>query len=72
MCSVSEMIMLLRVIDVGDALYSILLTLGNTLTLKTLPEKNGIDIYSRLHEFQERYYSAHYMTLAVQSKGEQH
>ncbi|XP_066537001.1 nardilysin isoform X2 [Hoplias malabaricus] len=41
---------------------------GNAQTLKTDPQKNHIDVYSRLRNFWSRNYSAHYMTLAVQSK----
>lgn len=42
---------------------------GNAETLKHEPKKNNIDTHSRLREFWMRYYSAHYMTLVVQSKG---
>lgn len=41
---------------------------GNADTLKHEPKKNNIDTYTRLREFWMRYYSAHYMTLVVQSK----
>lgn len=41
---------------------------GNAETLKHEPKKNNIDTYTRLREFRMRYYSAHYMTLVVQSK----
>ncbi|XP_075802416.1 nardilysin isoform X1 [Microtus pennsylvanicus] len=41
---------------------------GNAETLKHEPKKNNIDTHSRLREFWMRYYSAHYMTLVVQSK----
>ncbi|KAM8789413.1 nardilysin isoform 2-T2 [Rhynchonycteris naso] len=41
---------------------------GNADTLKHDPKKNNIDTYTRLREFWIRYYSAHYMTLVVQSK----
>uniref|UniRef100_A0A672Q6J1 Nardilysin convertase n=1 Tax=Sinocyclocheilus grahami TaxID=75366 RepID=A0A672Q6J1_SINGR len=41
---------------------------GNALTLKTEPREKNINVYKRLREFWKRYYSAHYMTLAVQSK----
>ncbi|XP_030630050.1 nardilysin [Chanos chanos] len=41
---------------------------GNAETLKIEPRKNNINVYRRLREFWKRYYSAHYMTLAVQSK----
>jgi len=30
---------------------------------------NNIDTYTRLRDFWQRHYSAHYMTLVVQSKG---
>ncbi|XP_056388223.1 nardilysin [Hyla sarda] len=40
---------------------------GNAQTLKYEPEANNIDTHSRLREFYRTYYSAHYMTLAVQS-----
>ncbi|KAK3568150.1 hypothetical protein QTP86_032004 [Hemibagrus guttatus] len=43
---------------------------GNTRTLKTEPKKNKINVYKRLKQFWKRHYSAHYMTLAVQSRGE--
>ncbi|XP_021797215.1 nardilysin isoform X3 [Papio anubis] len=41
---------------------------GNAETLKHEPKKNNIDTHARLREFWMRYYSAHYMTLVVQSK----
>lgn len=41
---------------------------GNAQTLKTKPKEKDINVYKRLREFWKRYYSAHYMTLAVQSK----
>ncbi|XP_061158123.1 nardilysin-like isoform X2 [Syngnathus typhle] len=41
---------------------------GNAQTLKQEPKKKNINIYERLREFWERHYSAHYMTLAVQSR----
>uniref|UniRef100_H2N7E9 Nardilysin convertase n=1 Tax=Pongo abelii TaxID=9601 RepID=H2N7E9_PONAB len=41
---------------------------GNAETLKHEPKKNNIDTHARLREFWLRYYSAHYMTLVVQSK----
>ncbi|XP_006879735.1 PREDICTED: nardilysin isoform X2 [Elephantulus edwardii] len=41
---------------------------GNAETLKHEPQKNNIDTHARLREFWMRYYSAHYMTLVVQSK----
>uniref|UniRef100_A0A673N8F9 Nardilysin-like n=1 Tax=Sinocyclocheilus rhinocerous TaxID=307959 RepID=A0A673N8F9_9TELE len=41
---------------------------GNAQTLKTEPREKNINVYKRLREFWKRYYSAHYMTLAVQSK----
>lgn len=44
--------------------------LGNMISLKTNPVKNRIDVYSRLKEFHKQMYSAHYMTLVVQSRGE--
>ncbi|XP_069594014.1 nardilysin [Ranitomeya imitator] len=40
---------------------------GNAQTLKYEPEEKKIDTHSRLREFYKTYYSAHYMTLAVQS-----
>ena len=42
---------------------------GNAQTLKHEPKKSGINTYKRLREFWKRYYSAHYMTLTVQSRG---
>lgn len=42
---------------------------GNADTLKHEPKLNNIDTYTRLREFWQRHYSAHYMTLVVQSKG---
>uniref|UniRef100_A0A671SND0 Nardilysin-like n=1 Tax=Sinocyclocheilus anshuiensis TaxID=1608454 RepID=A0A671SND0_9TELE len=42
---------------------------GNAQTLKTEPREKNINVYKRLREFWKKYYSAHYMTLAVQSKG---
>ncbi|XP_054428891.1 nardilysin isoform X2 [Pteronotus mesoamericanus] len=41
---------------------------GNAETLKHEPKKNNIDTYTRLRDFWMHYYSAHYMTLVVQSK----
>ncbi|XP_041356589.1 nardilysin-like [Gigantopelta aegis] len=41
---------------------------GNLKSLKTDPEKNGIDVYARLRAFFEEHYGACYMTLAVQSQ----
>ncbi|XP_034634493.1 nardilysin [Trachemys scripta elegans] len=41
---------------------------GNAETLKHEPKTNNIDTYTRLRDFWQRYYSAHYMTLVVQSK----
>ncbi|XP_078074685.1 nardilysin-like [Mustelus asterias] len=41
---------------------------GNAQTLKHKPKEQNIDTYKRLKEFCKRHYSAHYMTLAVQSK----
>ncbi|XP_061636390.1 nardilysin-like isoform X1 [Phyllopteryx taeniolatus] len=41
---------------------------GNAQTLKHEPRERGIDTYRRLRQFWRRFYSAHYMTLAVQSK----
>ncbi|KAI1883309.1 hypothetical protein AGOR_G00243870 [Albula goreensis] len=41
---------------------------GNAQTLKYEPREKNIDTYKRLREFWERHYSAHYMTLAVQSR----
>uniref|UniRef100_A0A8C1Q263 Uncharacterized protein n=1 Tax=Cyprinus carpio TaxID=7962 RepID=A0A8C1Q263_CYPCA len=41
---------------------------GNAQTLKNEPREKNINTYERLREFWRRYYSAHYMTLAVQSK----
>ncbi|KAM4022595.1 nardilysin [Anomaloglossus baeobatrachus] len=40
---------------------------GNAQTLKYEPEEKQIDTHARLREFYKTYYSAHYMTLAVQS-----
>ncbi|XP_007898147.1 nardilysin [Callorhinchus milii] len=41
---------------------------GNSQTLKHNPKQQGIDVHARLQEFWKRHYSAHYITLAVQSK----
>lgn len=41
---------------------------GNAQTLKHEPREKQINTYRRLRDFWRRYYSAHYMTLAVQSK----
>uniref|UniRef100_A0A4X2LQL9 Nardilysin convertase n=1 Tax=Vombatus ursinus TaxID=29139 RepID=A0A4X2LQL9_VOMUR len=41
---------------------------GNAETLKHEPKRNNIDTHARLREFWLHYYSAHYMTLVVQSK----
>ncbi|KAK3533465.1 hypothetical protein QTP70_023470, partial [Hemibagrus guttatus] len=41
---------------------------GNAQTLKHGPKEKMINTYERLQEFRRRYYSAHYMTLAVQSR----
>ncbi|XP_052777414.1 nardilysin-like isoform X2 [Mya arenaria] len=42
--------------------------LGNLESLKKMPEEKNIDVYGRLRDFYERYYTAQYMTLAVHSK----
>uniref|UniRef100_UPI0037E8FDA7 nardilysin-like n=1 Tax=Semicossyphus pulcher TaxID=241346 RepID=UPI0037E8FDA7 len=41
---------------------------GNAQTLKHEPREKQINTYQRLRDFWKRYYSAHYMTLTVQSK----
>uniref|UniRef100_A0A4W6E7Y0 Nardilysin convertase n=1 Tax=Lates calcarifer TaxID=8187 RepID=A0A4W6E7Y0_LATCA len=41
---------------------------GNAQTLKQEPKKKKINVYKRLRAFWKKHYSAHYMTLAVQSK----
>ncbi|XP_023809824.1 nardilysin isoform X2 [Oryzias latipes] len=41
---------------------------GNAQTLKHDPKERQIDTYQRLRDFWRRHYSAHYMTLAVQSR----
>ncbi|XP_063057028.1 nardilysin b isoform X2 [Engraulis encrasicolus] len=41
---------------------------GNAQTLKHEPKEKGINTYNRLREFWKRYYSAHFMTLVVQSR----
>ncbi|KAM9842855.1 nardilysin-like [Aulostomus maculatus] len=41
---------------------------GNAQTLKQEPKKKKISVYKRLRAFWKKHYSAHYMTLAVQSK----
>ncbi|TSK53703.1 Nardilysin [Bagarius yarrelli] len=41
---------------------------GNAQTLKHDPKEKMINTYDRLREFWRRYYTAHYMTLAVQSR----
>ncbi|XP_046906289.1 nardilysin b [Hypomesus transpacificus] len=41
---------------------------GNAQTLKHEPREKHINTYQRLRDFWKRYYSAHYMTLTVQSK----
>ncbi|XP_061680733.1 LOW QUALITY PROTEIN: nardilysin-like [Syngnathoides biaculeatus] len=41
---------------------------GNARTLKQEPRERGMDTYRHLRDFWTRFYSAHYMTLAVQSK----
>uniref|UniRef100_H3BWC0 Nardilysin convertase n=1 Tax=Tetraodon nigroviridis TaxID=99883 RepID=H3BWC0_TETNG len=41
---------------------------GNAQTLKQEPKKKKINVYKRLRAFWKKYYSAQYMTLAVQSK----
>lgn len=43
-------------------------TWGSKGSLKTIPEKTGINVYERLQEFHKAVYSSHYMTLAVQSR----
>lgn len=48
---------------------SLVTTPGNAQTLKEEPKKKKINVYKRLRAFWKKYYSAHYMTLAVQSKG---
>ncbi|XP_076010587.1 nardilysin b [Genypterus blacodes] len=41
---------------------------GNAQTLKHEPREKQINTYQRLRDFWKRHYSAHYMTLTVQSK----
>ncbi|XP_037602322.1 nardilysin-like [Sebastes umbrosus] len=41
---------------------------GNAQTLKHEPKEKKINVYKRLRAFWKKHYSAHYMTLAVQSK----
>uniref|UniRef100_A0A3P8V4Y2 Nardilysin convertase n=1 Tax=Cynoglossus semilaevis TaxID=244447 RepID=A0A3P8V4Y2_CYNSE len=41
---------------------------GNAQTLKQEPKKKKINVYKRLRAFWKKHYSAHYMTLALQSK----
>ncbi|XP_068175128.1 nardilysin-like [Antennarius striatus] len=41
---------------------------GNAQTLKHEPREKGINTYEQLRLFWKKYYSAHYMTLAVQSR----
>lgn len=50
------------------SLLNVLLS-GNAQTLKHEPRDKQINTYEQLRLFWRRYYSAHYMTLAVQSKG---
>ena len=44
---------------------------GNAQSLKEEPKEKKINVYKELRAFWKRYYSAHYMTLAVQSIGQQ-
>ncbi|KAK7889402.1 hypothetical protein WMY93_024962 [Mugilogobius chulae] len=41
---------------------------GNTQSLKLEPREKGINVYEHLRQFWRRYYTAQYMTLAVQSR----
>lgn len=50
---------------------SLITTLGNAQTLKQEPKRKKINVYKRLRAFWKKHYSAHYMTLAVQSKGQE-
>ena len=50
-------------------IYLLLCFVGNAQTLRSQPAEQGIDVYTRLQEFHKRMYSAHYMTLAIQSRG---
>ena len=43
---------------------------GNAQSLKEDPKEKKINVYKELRAFWKRYYSAHYMTLAVQSIGQ--
>lgn len=43
--------------------------LGNRISLKEMPEAAGSNVYEMLRKFQEQYYNAELMTLAVESKG---
>ena len=38
---------------------------GNTKTLKSLPEKNGVDVRTKIKEYFKLYYSSENMTLAI-------
>lgn len=40
---------------------------GNLKSLKEDPERQNVNVYEKLHAFNKRFYSAHYMTLVVHS-----
>ncbi|KAG1656100.1 Nardilysin [Nymphon striatum] len=42
---------------------------GNEYSLKTLPEKENVNIYEQLQQFRKKLYTAQFMTLVVQAKG---
>ncbi len=44
---------------------------GNAKSLKENIKDKGIDLCKRLREFYRQMYSSHYMTLAVQSAGDE-
>lgn len=55
--------------DGHDICPSLDISPGNAQTLKDEPREKNINTYERLREFWRRFYSAHYMTLTVQSRG---
>uniref|UniRef100_A0A672ZLN9 Nardilysin a (N-arginine dibasic convertase) n=1 Tax=Sphaeramia orbicularis TaxID=375764 RepID=A0A672ZLN9_9TELE len=57
-------------VDSGESLCvsGLKVPAGNAQTLKQEPKKKKINVYKRLRAFWKKHYSAHYMSLAVQSK----
>uniref|UniRef100_A0A8C5FMY5 Nardilysin n=1 Tax=Gadus morhua TaxID=8049 RepID=A0A8C5FMY5_GADMO len=66
--SLSLFLLILFLSTIKPILPLVVLPTGNAQTLKQEPKEKQINTYQRLRDFWKRFYSAHYMTLTVQSK----